>query len=108
MRAAAGVLAFLLTLALSAAAAGAPKGPGPTPPCPKATLCLWKGDNFTGERLKVDEPGLSNLPDWMNNEASSFRNRRSKVVVLYAGRNGNGDALCYSPQWTNSSLGFDS
>jgi hypothetical protein len=107
MRAIAGTAAFALTLAIGGAAVG---GAERTliPSCPTATLCLYSGDNYAGKRVKIDEPGLSNVPDSLNNKASSFYNRRSKTVRLYAGRNGNGDSLCYPPQFQNPSLGFDS
>jgi peptidase inhibitor family I36 len=107
IRIVAGAAAFALTLAVGGAAVG---GAERTliASCPTATLCLYSGQDYAGKRVKIDEPGLSNVPDRLNNKASSFYNRRAKIVVLFAGRNGNGDSLCYSPQFQNPSLAFDS
>ncbi len=105
-----GALAVLvgLVLALSASAVSGAKRI-PFPPCPKQTLCVFEHDNFEGQRVKIGGTGVSNkLADEMNNQASSYYNRRGRVSFLYVGRNAEGERECAAPREAETSLpGFN-
>jgi hypothetical protein len=92
----AGLAAAAGVLALMPSAVGAR---GEAPPCPRQTLCLWKQIGYEGKRVEIEGHGVSNqLAQEMNNEASSYYNRRGSVSYLYEDKNGEGDGYCISPR----------
>jgi hypothetical protein len=84
---------------------GSARGPIPLPPCPKKTLCVWQ-DGYVGEKLKIDGKGISNeIARKLDDEVSSFYNRRNGVAYLYEDKNAKGDRYCIPPKGHTDYIG---
>ena len=72
------------------------------PPCPRQTLCVWKHEDYQGKRLTIDRKGISNeIARELDDEVTSFYNRRDGVSYLYEDKNGEGSRYCI-PQHASS------
>ncbi len=89
-----GLLALVSAIgALAAPVAVSAAGPG----CRDGAYCLWTKKNFEGDKLVVKSNSLVDLPTFMNNRASSLKNREGLPVIFFTGRDGAGDETCREP-----------
>jgi hypothetical protein len=82
------LVAVLVAIALPAGASAGAKG------CTDGAYCLWKKPNYRGDKLVVKTNALFNFPRFMNNRASSFKNRAGGSLLLYKGKDGNDGISC--------------
>jgi hypothetical protein len=62
--------------------------------CPTGYLCLYKGYGFRGDIVKLKRTGYSEkIYYWMNDKASSVKNKSGRDVTLYADFE-SGDFIC--------------
>jgi hypothetical protein len=81
-------------------------GPDWRPPCPKRTLCVWKDENYQGKRLTIEGKGVSNeIAHKMNDEVTSFYNRRGGVSYLYDGKNATDGSYCIPQKGYAANIG---
>jgi hypothetical protein len=89
-RATVGLVALLVAAAAISIPSVASAGKG----CRDGAYCLWTKQNYKGEKLVVRTNALFNFPRYMNNKASSMKNRSGGIVELYDGKNGNDFITC--------------
>ena len=72
--------------------------------CPTGYLCLYKGLDFRGDMVKIKRSGYNEkIYLWMNDKASSVKNKSGRDVILYADFE-SGDAICLQPGEKESDL----
>jgi hypothetical protein len=76
--------------------------------CKDGAYCLWKNQNYKGDKVVVSTNDFFKFPKEFNNKASSFKNRAGIDVRLYAGKQGTGTNYCYPGGVSISSLGIAS
>jgi Peptidase inhibitor family I36 len=79
--------------ALTAPPAASAEGRG----CRDGSYCLWTKKDYQGDKLVVTTNKLVDLPSFINNRASSLKNREDLPVVFFTGRNGAGQRTCRDP-----------
>jgi hypothetical protein len=83
-----------VALLVAAAAISIPSVASAGKGCRDGAYCTWTGKNYKGEKLVVKTNQLFNFPRYMNNKASSMKNRSGGIVALYDGKNGNDFITC--------------
>ena len=90
----AALIALIGMVTLTPAAGEAAKGK-PKKSCPKEAMCVWTKAGYSGKRVVVQSPGVSNkIGNKINNRTSSIKNRFDQTIFIYDKRNATGDFRC--------------
>ena len=108
IRRSAGYLLVVCIVAGATVAAQVPASAAAGPGCKDGAYCLWKKQNYKGDKLVVKTNGFFKFPKEFNNRVSSFKNRAGIDVRLYASKRGTGTNYCYPDGVSISSLGIAS
>ena len=108
IRRSAGYLLVVGIVAGATVAAQVPASAAAGPGCKDGAYCLWKKQNYQGDKLVVKTNDFFKFPKEFNNRVSSFKNRAGIDVRLYASKQGTGTNYCYPDGVSISSLGIAS
>jgi Peptidase inhibitor family I36 len=94
------VAGALSAIAAAVALTGAATAGVPKPVCEAGELCVYGDGAFLGQLVDLKRPGkVSNaLANRMDDAASSVRNRRGRVAMLFANPDGKGERVCIEPR----------